>query len=163
MRPSNLTPKAQMLSTTVELHTETRAIWTGPSRTSTKRSASAPNTPMRSTIAAILTGRRARLDRAIADYDRTLRLNPKNANAFYNRGITYRDKGDLDRALADFNAAIRLGPTDPDGYFGRGSVHERNRDYEAALVDYETALKINARHANALKGSDRVRALVQQR
>src|SRR5215207_4212737 len=78
------------------------------------------------------------------------------------RGITHKDKGDLDRALADFNAAIRLSPTDPDAYFGRGSVHERTRDYEAALVDYETALKINSRHANALKGSDRVRAVLQK-
>jgi tetratricopeptide (TPR) repeat protein len=103
------------------------------------------------------------LDRALVDFNEAIQLNPKDANAFNNRGITHKDKGDLDRTLADFNAAIRLGPTDPDGYFGRGSVHERTRDYEAALVDYETALKINARHANALKGSDRVRALVQQR
>jgi len=102
------------------------------------------------------------LDRAVADYNRAIWLNPKNANAVYNRGITYRDKGDLDRALVDFNTVIRLSPKDPDGYFGRGNAHERNKDYEAALVDYETAIKINSRHANALKGSDRVRAVLQK-
>jgi tetratricopeptide (TPR) repeat protein len=32
------------------------------------------------------------------------------ANAHYNRGIAYKDKGDLDRAIADFGEAIRLNP-----------------------------------------------------
>ena len=47
-------------------------------------------------------------DRAIADFDQAIRLDAKNANAFYNRGIAYHEKHDYDRAIADFDQAIKL-------------------------------------------------------
>jgi len=50
------------------------------------------------------------LDRAIADYDASIKLNPTFAGAFYGRGVAYRMKGDRDRAIADFREAIRLLP-----------------------------------------------------
>ena len=40
-------------------------------------------------------------DRAIADYDRALRLDPNYAYAYNNRGNAYSDKGAYDRAIAD--------------------------------------------------------------
>jgi tetratricopeptide (TPR) repeat protein len=46
----------------------------------------------------------------IADYNEAIRLDPKSALAFGNRGIAYGKKGDNDRALADFDEAIRLNP-----------------------------------------------------
>jgi tetratricopeptide (TPR) repeat protein len=49
-------------------------------------------------------------DRAIADYDVALRLDPTQADAFNHRGEVWRKKGDRPRALADFGAAIRLNP-----------------------------------------------------
>src|SRR5471032_1886728 len=39
-------------------------------------------------------------DRAIADYDQAIRLNPKYALVFDGRGINYKNKGQLDRAIA---------------------------------------------------------------
>jgi tetratricopeptide (TPR) repeat protein len=50
------------------------------------------------------------VDRAIADYDAVLRLDPTQADAFNARGELWRRKGDRPRALADFAAAIRLNP-----------------------------------------------------
>jgi tetratricopeptide (TPR) repeat protein len=49
-------------------------------------------------------------DRAIADYDEALRLEPELAMAYNNRGVAWRDKGDKEHALADFSAAVRLDP-----------------------------------------------------
>src|SRR5262249_16559641 len=49
-------------------------------------------------------------DRAIADYNEAIRLDPENAMAFNNRGASYANKGDRDRAIADYNEAIRLNP-----------------------------------------------------
>jgi tetratricopeptide (TPR) repeat protein len=49
-------------------------------------------------------------DRAIADYDSVLRLDPSLADIFNARGELWRMKGDLPKALADFAAAIRLNP-----------------------------------------------------
>jgi tetratricopeptide (TPR) repeat protein len=50
------------------------------------------------------------LNRAIADYNQAIALDPKYAVAYYNRGVMYNDKGDLDRAIADYNRAIALDP-----------------------------------------------------
>ena len=41
-------------------------------------------------------------DKAIADYDQAIRLNPNKPNFFNNRGNAYRSKEDYDRALADY-------------------------------------------------------------
>jgi tetratricopeptide (TPR) repeat protein len=49
-------------------------------------------------------------DRAIADYDIALRLDPTLADIFNARGELRRGKGDFPRAIADFAAAIKLNP-----------------------------------------------------
>jgi tetratricopeptide (TPR) repeat protein len=54
--------------------------------------------------------RKQQYDRAIADYDTALRLDPAQADAFNHRGEVWREKGDRRHALADFGAAIRLNP-----------------------------------------------------
>src|SRR6478735_3680600 len=41
-------------------------------------------------------------DRAIADYNEALRLDPKNSKAYNNRGDIYWRKGENDRAIADY-------------------------------------------------------------
>ncbi len=55
-------------------------------------------------------GRKYEIDRAIADYDTVLRLDPTLADVFNTRGELWRRKGDRPKALADFGAAIRLDP-----------------------------------------------------
>src|SRR5665647_2576040 len=63
------------------------------------------------------------LDRAIADYNEAIRLDPKHAKAFFGRGIAFSDKGDNDRAIADFNEAIRLDPKSAMAFDHRGSAY----------------------------------------
>ena len=52
-------------------------------------------------------------DRAIADYDKAIELNPKLAPAYNDRGNVYSAKGDYDRAIADFDKAIELTQNTP--------------------------------------------------
>jgi tetratricopeptide (TPR) repeat protein len=57
--------------------------------------------------------RRDQPDRAIADYDVALRLDPSQADLFNSRGELWRKKGDRRSALADFGAALKLNPDHP--------------------------------------------------
>ena len=50
------------------------------------------------------------IDRAIADYDGVLRLDPSQADVFNARGELWRKKADRPKALQDFGAAIKLNP-----------------------------------------------------
>jgi tetratricopeptide (TPR) repeat protein len=57
---------------------------------------------------------------AIRDYTKALQIDPTNAYAFYNRGISHDRNGDFNRAIEDFTAAIRLLPHNADFYHNRG-------------------------------------------
>jgi tetratricopeptide (TPR) repeat protein len=46
---------------------------------------------------------------AIADFTRAIELNPDDAIAFYNRGLTYRDLQRYRESLSDLNRAIEFG------------------------------------------------------
>jgi tetratricopeptide (TPR) repeat protein len=59
-------------------------------------------------------------DRAIADYNQAIRLNPKSATVHRSRGNAYLQKKDIDRAIDDFSTAIRLDKKYVDAYISRG-------------------------------------------
>ena len=79
----------------------------------------AQNDRVRALIArAAAFARKDQIERAIADYDTVLNLDPKRADIFNARGELWWKKGDRPRALADFAAAIKL---DPDHATARGN------------------------------------------
>ena len=70
-------------------------------------------------------------DRAIADYDAALKLNPKFPDAHYNRGSAWASKGDSDRAIADYDAALKLNPRDAATLAARAVEWIGKGDYDA--------------------------------
>jgi tetratricopeptide (TPR) repeat protein len=66
----------------------------------------------------------------------------KLAEAFNNRGIGYRLKGDYDRAIQDYNQAIKLNPKFAVAYNNRGVAHEHKNEYDRAISDYDQAIKL---------------------
>ena len=65
-------------------------------------------------------------DKAIADYDQSITLNPGDARAFYSRGNAYSNKAQHDRAIADFGQALTLNPEYASAF--------NSRCYELAIV-----------------------------
>lgn len=86
-------------------------------------------------------------DRALADYNEAIKLDPNNAKAYNNRGNLYDDRGDRDRAIADFNQAIKLDPTFAVAYNNRGTAYSNKGDNERALADYNAAIRIDPKYA----------------
>lgn len=62
---------------------------------------------------------------AIRDYTRALEVDPTNAYAFYNRGISHDRNGDFAEAIVDFTSAIGLLNTNADFYHNRGFCHRK--------------------------------------
>jgi lipoprotein NlpI len=96
-------------------------------------------------------------DRAIADYDAAIKLNPGSADAHFNRGNARAHKGEPDRAIADYDAAIKLDPKEPAAYGGRAVEWAVKGDYARAVADYDTALKLDPKSSGALLGRARAR------
>lgn len=61
-------------------------------------------------------------ERAIADCDEAIRLDPKSVAAYNNRGYACIEKGEVDRAIADYDEAIRLNQMNVSSYLGRGNA-----------------------------------------
>ena len=66
----------------------------------------------------------------------------KLAEAFNNRGIAYRLKGEHDRAIGDYNQAIRINAKFAAAYNNRGIAYDGKGDYDRSIADYDQAIKL---------------------
>src|SRR5271169_2870078 len=73
---------------------------------------------------------RREVDRAIADYDRAITLDPGRAVAYFNRAGALAASGAFDRALADYDRAIALDPMDADAHIGRARLAFSRQNYD---------------------------------
>jgi tetratricopeptide (TPR) repeat protein len=88
-------------------------------------------------------------DRALADLNEAVRLDPAYACGYSNRGRVYALKRDLDRAIADYDEAIRIDPSFALAYNNRGGAWLGKGDAERAIADFNTAIKLDPRLAIA--------------
>lgn len=80
-------------------------------------------------------------DRAIADLNRGLEVNPKDADAYHTRGFVYARKGDLDRAIADYRRALQLDPQNWRAQYNKAELLDKSGKPKEALEAYQSFLK----------------------
>jgi len=78
----------------------------------------------------------------MADYAEAIRLDPKCAWTYSNRGDARRDMKDYDGAIADLSEAIRLDPQLAVAYFNRSNVRRDTNDNEGAITDLNEAIRL---------------------
>ena len=86
-------------------------------------------------------------DKAIGHYTDAIELNHEFAEAYYNRGNAYKDKGEVDRVIQDFNTAIKLKPEFAAAYNNRGNAYRRKGELDTAIQDFNTAIKLKPEFA----------------
>jgi len=89
------------------------------------------------------------LEKVILYYSRAIEINPKYADAYYNRGKAYRRKGDLDQAISDYSQAILLNQKDAEAYNNRGLAYADKGDLDQAISDFNQAILLNPKNAEA--------------
>lgn len=78
-------------------------------------------------------------DKAIADHDQAIKVDPKNPAPYNNRGNAYLGKQDYEHALADFDQAIKLNPKYAEALFNRGMAKRSHGDTGGAEEDIAQA------------------------
>jgi tetratricopeptide (TPR) repeat protein len=80
---------------------------------------------------------------AIEDYSEAIRLNPKDPEAPYNRGLAYLRSEKYDYAARDFTEVISIQPRNPDAYVYRGITRIYQGKNREADADLQKAYQLN--------------------
>ena len=84
-------------------------------------------------------------DRAIAEFDEVLRLDPSSADALFERGVSYIEKRNYAAACDNLGRSIRLRPGLALTYYERGLAIWRQGDkarFDEAIADFSTAIRL---------------------
>jgi len=83
------------------------------------------------------------MDRAVADFDKAIAINPRLTTAYNNRGIARLEQTRLSEALSDFDKAIGMDSVYALAYLNRGLVLELQGKMAEADKDFQRCLEIN--------------------
>ena len=72
-------------------------------------------------------------EKAIADFNEAIRLDPRNDQAYSQRSRVWYERKEYDKAMADCDEAVRIDPKDASLYDDRGDVWERKKQYDKAI------------------------------
>ena len=87
-------------------------------------------------------------ERAIADYNKTIEINPKFSWSYLNRGIAYGRLKRWEDAIEDYGRAIELDQNYANAYNGRAWSYCQINKFEEALADINKALHLKPNDAN---------------
>ncbi len=82
-------------------------------------------------------------DKAIADFDSAIRLDPNEFDFYYNRGLARFNKADFPGAIVDFTEAIRIDPKSADSCFERAIAESKRNEFDKAISDYTEVIRLD--------------------
>ena len=87
---------------------------------------------------------------AIDSYCLAARLNPFDADIFFNLALAYKNAGDSDKAVVAYVAALAIDPDDYDVHYNLGRLYNEMGHRNQAITALENALAIRSDFAPAL-------------
>ncbi len=85
-------------------------------------------------------------DQALLDFNESIKLNPKNSNAYLEKGNLFQSMTKFDNAIEEYSSAIALSPDRfVLAYTSRSKAYIAKGDYESAVKDLKKCLSINAK------------------
>jgi tetratricopeptide (TPR) repeat protein len=89
---------------------------------------------------------------AMADFGRCIDLDPKDANAYMQRGELLKDQGEMDRAIADFDAAVAIGTLTKFQLFWlhyqKGEMLREQQKFSLARREFQQAMTFSPANAS---------------
>jgi len=79
----------------------------------------------------------------IKDLSSVIKLNPKDAYAYYNRGLGYCKISKIDKAIVNFTKAIELNPNFIEAYIARGNAYRKSGTPDWVIQDCTNAIDLN--------------------
>lgn len=86
-------------------------------------------------------------DKAIADYNKAIELNPNDADSYRKRALANIDLENYDKAIADCNKAIELDPQYAEAYGIRGASYLALGNSSRAIADFQISARLGSQIA----------------
>jgi tetratricopeptide (TPR) repeat protein len=99
-------------------------------------------------------------DRAIQDFDKSIRLDRTYTKPLNNRGVAYMKRGEHDLAIEAFDEAIKLKPDYGNAFANRAAAYLKKHDYARAAQDYAEAIRLDPHLAPVWHGHCWARAIL---
>lgn len=94
-------------------------------------------------------GKLRQYDKALADFNISMRINPKNPESFIGAATVYKIQRQYPSAIESYTKAIELNPYDADTLNERGSMYLLTGKITEAKEDLQNALYLNPLHPQA--------------
>lgn len=102
---------------------------------------------------------------ALEKLEPAIRLDPKNGDAYYWRGLVYRNRRSFDEAISDFDKAIELGSdvrSKNRAYVGRGQAYQAQKKFTDAEEAFTAVIKGKGGWGEWIEAAYRGRAAVRR-
>lgn len=114
------------------------------------------------TSSGIAYGLNKQYDKAIADLEAAVKLDPQNSDAWNNYGLYLSEGGSLQASIDALNKSIALKNDFDKAYYNRGNTYAKAGNYREALKDYAKALSIKSNYTDALNNSGNCYIMLQR-
>ena len=88
-------------------------------------------------------------EKALADYNKSIELNPDDSLSYYNRCNYYIKQGNPDSAINDCEKAIYLNPKDSEAFFNLGTAWMFKKNNKKAVEYFASAIGLNPGYIDA--------------
>ena len=88
-------------------------------------------------------------EKAIDAFTKAIKADPKNADAYNNRGAVRYVRKEWDQSIADYTRAIEIDPGSAAFYINRGAAWFKKNNYRKTISDYNRAIEIDPLSADA--------------
>ncbi len=102
-----------------------------------------------------------RYTEAIVAYTQATELDAQYADAYYGRGLAYRNLKEYPKAIADLDRALQLNPQFAMAYNNRGNAYYYLKEYPKAIADFDRAIGLNPNYTLAKNNREEAYRLLQ--
>ncbi len=91
-----------------------------------------------------------KFEESIKAYDQAIKLDPANADAWFNKGISILDEHrSINESILAFDEVIKINPKDEDAWYNKGCALYEMENYSESAQVYEGAIKLNSSYKKA--------------
>jgi predicted Zn finger-like uncharacterized protein len=84
-----------------------------------------------------------RYNKAVAEYNKALQIDPGNPQAYFGRARCRLNTGQYDKAIADFNKAVKFNPNYSKAYDNLGWLYMKRGEFDKSIGFLNKSIKLN--------------------